>query len=107
MINPVEKLEDRQNGPFDLGVLIENTQDSSLGAVIFSDSDFLTNEFFMVQGNKDFALQVITYLLDKPLALIIPSKKTPLPSLVLSESEWLILKLMLLIVCPLSLAIVE
>ena len=65
-------------GPLDIALLASRTVDDETSAslMVFGDTDFLTNTYLMVSGNRELALNCINLLLDEG-ALITIERQPP------------------------------
>jgi len=80
------------NGPFDLAGLIENIKDDSAEKwMVFGDADWVNNQWIETQGNFDLIMAAISYLIDTPNYIHIPSKKTVITAVWFSPRVKLIL----------------
>lgn len=99
-----------EEGSFPIGILSEK---NNAKLAVFSDGDFLTNEYFNFQGNRELSIQLVSYLIHSEGDISVPRKhfyremfvltpiwaKTylitavlPIPFLLLAASLWLFLK---------------
>lgn len=79
--------ENDESGPVSICALIEKDIDETKKAriAVFGDSDFVTDKFINLSGNKDFILNTINYLTEEEILISIRSQKEENQPLILSQ----------------------
>ncbi|MCM8819121.1 MAG: GldG family protein [Candidatus Omnitrophica bacterium] len=98
--------ENDERGPVSIAVIVEKDVkegEEKIGSVkiaVFGDSDFISNKFINLSGNKDFALNTINYLCEEDVLVSIRSKKEENQPLILSQKSGKFLFFMPVVIIP-------
>lgn len=75
-----------QTGPLPIAVIAQNRKNKSR-VIVFGDSDFATNAYLNLSGNKDFILNAISWLAADELSIAIRPRKREITPLYLKETD--------------------
>ncbi|MCM8803801.1 MAG: GldG family protein, partial [Candidatus Omnitrophica bacterium] len=81
--------KDDEAGPISIALIIEKEIQEGLKTriAVFGDSDFVTDKFINLSGNKDFVLNTINYLGEEEVLISIRSQKEENQPLILSQKS--------------------
>ena len=89
-------------GPVPVAVAAWSEQKTGFKIVVVGDSDFISNTYLNLSGNKDLALNIISWLTAEKDLISIPPKKTATQPLVLSRTQAQVIFWLPVVAVPLS-----
>ncbi len=92
-------------GPVPVAAAAWSEQKTGFKIVVVGDSDFINNTYLNLSGNKDLALNIISWLTAEKDLISIPSKKTATKPLVLSHTQAMVMFWVPVVVIPLTILI--
>jgi len=97
-----------QQGPHQLGFALSRLRpdQTQQQVVVIGDGDFLSNQFIGQNGNLDFGIRLVDWLLDTGEGLNIPARLTPALQLNMNPKVLGLLGLLMLFILPICLLLV-
>lgn len=97
-----------ESGPIPIALIIEKEvkEDLKSRIAVFGDSDFVTDKFINLSGNKDFALNTINYLAEEEVLISIRSQKEENQPLILSQKGGKFIFFLPIVIVPILIIVI-